>query len=78
MQGGTHMNPKRVVGITLTVIILLLLAAGARLAQTGKVAAEAPRVPQVQATTLQRAAVPARPLHSPPWPRLWRRCPAQT
>ena len=28
------MNPKRVVGITLTVIVLLLLAAGARLAQT--------------------------------------------
>ena len=39
------MNTKRVVGITLTVIVLLLLAAGARSAQTRDVSAEAPRVP---------------------------------
>ena len=30
------MNPKRVVGITLTVIVLLLLAAGVRLAQNAR------------------------------------------
>jgi len=59
------MNPKRVVGIALTVIVLLLLAASARLAQTSKVAAEVPRVPQVQATALQQVAVPARPAALP-------------
>jgi hypothetical protein len=43
------MNPKRVVGIILTVIVLLLLAAGVRLAQSrGISVAEAPRIPQVQ------------------------------
>ena len=43
------MNPKRVVGITITVIVLLLLAAGARMAQSRDVSvAEAPRISPAQ------------------------------
>ena len=43
------MNLKRVVGITLTVIVLLLLAAGVRMAQSpGISVAEAPRIPPAQ------------------------------
>lgn len=51
------MNPKRVASITLTVIVLLLLAAGVRLAQSPGVAAEAPRIPPAQPAA-QPAAVP--------------------
>jgi hypothetical protein len=56
------MNTKRVVGITLTVIALLLLAAGIRMAQSpGVSVAEALRVPQVQPVTQPQAAAAARP-----------------
>jgi hypothetical protein len=59
------MNPKRVVGIILTVIVLLLLVAGVRLAQSRSISvAEAPRVPPAQPITQPQeaaghAAVPA-------------------
>jgi hypothetical protein len=63
------MNPKRVVGIVLTVIVLLLLAVGVRLAQSpGVSVAEAPRVPP---------SLPA-PRRSLPWPHPPRRSPARS
>jgi hypothetical protein len=64
------MNTKRVVGITLTVIVLLLLAAGARSAQTRDVSAEAPRVPPtlpVPQPPVEAQALPAAiPVQAPP------------
>jgi hypothetical protein len=51
------MNPKRVVGITLTVVVLLLLVAGARMAQTRGISiAEAPRIPLAQSAAQQQRA----------------------
>ena len=64
------MNPKRVVGITLTVIVLLLLAAGIRMAQSPGVAAEAPRVPQVKPAAQPQRAEQAVDLIPVPNPQL--------
>ncbi len=50
------MNPKRAIGMVSSVIILLLLVGGARLAQTRDVAAEAPRTPPVLPVTQPEAA----------------------
>lgn len=50
------MNAKRVLGITLTVIVLLLPAAGIRMAQSPDAAAEAPRIPPAQPAAQPAAA----------------------
>ena len=64
------MNPKRVVGITLTVIVLLLVAAGARWRSRADVLAEAPRVPPTlpvaQPPVVAQALPAAIPAQAPP------------
>lgn len=59
------MNAKRVISITLSVIVLLLLASSARPEQTRDAAAEAPRSPQAQPLIQPPAAAQARPAAIP-------------
>jgi SdrD B-like domain len=58
------MNAKRNIGFLITISILLLLAAGARTAQTRNVAAEAPRLPPALSAAELPATDPASPASS--------------